>query len=865
MRRILSVILLSISCLTLSAKHITGGEITYDHLNVGADNSRIYRITLKLFRDENCFACATMPDEVSLAIYNNDNNQRVGNFRTVEIDETAFLPLNNLPPCITNPPLLSYKVGYYIVNVQLPQNNSGYTVTYQTCCRIDEIMNVPNQVGATYITKIPGNNFLGTTHHDSSPRFSNRISVVCYNKPFTLDFSATDPNQADSLVYSMCEAFDGGSATNAAYSTPGPPPYNSVLYINGFTGSSPLGPLATINPNTGIISGIAPDAGKYVVSVCVRSYREGVYISEQRKDFIVTVAPCDFAGAQLQPDYLSCDGFSFSFGNLNTSPLNETYYWDFGDGEFSTSPNPTHTYSDTGVYTLKLVVNRGASCSDSTTSLVRVFPGYFPAFTQNSPMCKGIPVQFRDQTTANYGIVNSWQWNFGDPAVFNDTSRVKEPTYIYSTPGEYEATLIVASNKGCIDTLKQTVNIVDRPEFSISNDTLICVVDTLQLITVAPAGGTVTWSPNYMISNVNSFTPLVSPDVTTTYTVAYADNFGCSDTKSVTINVVNNVTLIKPVDTTICRTDDVPLNIISDALQYSWTPSSTLNDAAIKNPVATPTAATTTYNVIARISNKCFREANIVVKTVPYPQAYAGKDTSVCFGTSANLLATGGSSYNWTPLRYLSNNTIPNPVVQNPGMTMDYIVAVRDTFGCPKPDYDTVRVEVVKVIADAGPRDTSVVLTQPLQLNATGSTIYQWSPTRWLSDANINNPISLPEDNIEYVVRVSNAAGCFDTDTILVKVYKIDPDLYVPTAFSPDANGTNDNFKPIPIGMKSLESFIVYNRWGQMVFSTSQIGRGWDGNYNSAPQGPGTYVWYAEGTDYLGRKKTKKGTVILIR
>jgi gliding motility-associated-like protein len=852
-------------CLSLSAKHITGGEITYDHLSIGAANSRVYRITLKLFRDENCFNCAVMPTNVSLGIYNNDNGLRMGGFRSIELDRTEFLPLNTLPSCITNPPVLTYKVGYYILDVELPENNAGYTVAYQTCCRIDEIMNVPNQVGATYVTNIPGKTFLGTTKTDSSPRFSNKISVVCYNKPFTLDFSAFDPDANDSLVYMMTSAYNGGEATNAAYNTPGPPPYNPVQYINGFGGSSPLGPLASIDPATGIISGIAPDAGKYVVSVAVRSYRDGIYISEQRKDFIITVAPCDFAGAQLQPNYLSCDGFSFNFGNLNTSPLNETYYWDFGDGNTSTEANPFHTYADTGIYTLKLVVNRGNSCSDSTTSIVKVFPGYFPAFTQNSPMCKGIPVQFRDLTTANYGIVSSWQWDFGNNQVSNDTSRIRNPTYVYTTPGTYEATLIVASNKGCIDTLTQTVNIVDKPEFSISNDTLICVVDTLQLRASASSGGTVTWSPNYMISNVNSFTPLVSPDVTTTYSVVYADNFGCSDTKSVTVKVVNNVTLQERSDTTICRTDDVPLNIFSDALYYSWTPASSLSDASVKEPIATPTAPTTTYHVIARISNKCFREADIIVKTVPYPQANAGKDSSVCFGTSGKLLATGGSSYNWTPLRYLSDNTIPNPIVQNPAMSMDYVVAVRDTFGCPKPDYDTVRIEVVKIIADAGPRDTSVVLTQPLQLNATGSTIYQWTPSRWLSNPDINNPVSLPEDNIEYVVRVSNAIGCFDTDTILVKLFKVDPDLYVPTAFSPDDNGNNDNFKPIPIGMKSLESFLVYNRWGQLVFSTNQIGRGWDGKYKGATQGPGTYVWYAEGTDYLGRKKSKKGTVILIR
>lgn len=74
-------------------------------------------------------------------------------------------------------------------------------------------------MGATYIGQIPGNNTLGTNLQDNSPQFSRGISVVCYNRPFTLDFSATDPD-GDSLVYSICNAFNGGLAGDAGFTTP---------------------------------------------------------------------------------------------------------------------------------------------------------------------------------------------------------------------------------------------------------------------------------------------------------------------------------------------------------------------------------------------------------------------------------------------------------------------------------------------------------------------------------------------------------------------------------------------------------------------------------------------------------------------
>jgi gliding motility-associated-like protein len=98
-----------------------------------------------------------------------------------------------------------------------------------------------------------------------------------------------------------------------------------------------------------------------------------------------------------------------------------------------------------------------------------------------------------------------------------------------------------------------------------------------------------------------------------------------------------------------------------------------------------------------------------------------------------------------------------------------------------------------------------------------------------------------------------------------VKFYKVLPGFFVPSAFSPNDDGLNDILKPIALGMKSIESFRIYNRWGQRLFNTSRIGAGWDGKLGGKPQETGTYVWYAEGTDFANRKLQKKGTFVLIR
>ncbi len=847
------------------AKHITGGEVIYRFISADA-TSRRYSVTLILFRDENCLApCAEMPATVSLGIYNNDNGTLYNGYRSVSIDEIRTLPQNPLPLCIENPPILTYTAGFYTFEISLPNNNNGYTITYQTCCRIDNIENTSNRMGATYVGLIPGKNSLGDVLNDNSPQFARGISIVCYNRPFTLDFSATDAD-GDSLVYSLCSAYDGGDASDASYASPAAPPYGSIPYSGGYSGTFPMGPLASINPQTGIISGIAPGEGKYVVSVCINAYRNGRYIASHRKDFIISVAPCDFAFASLPAAIPICDvnlNRTITFSNQVQSPLNETFFWEFGDGASSTEETPTHQYPDTGTYLLKLVVNRGSSCADSSTSLVKVYPGYFAGMNQNSPKCINKPVSFSDSTVTIFGQVNSWHWDFGVQGVNSDTSIIRNPTYTYTTAGDYTATLIVKSSKGCIDTVQENVKIVERPEMTIPNDTLICNIDSLRLNAVVTGPGNITWSPNYMISNVNSFTPLVSPDVTTTYTVNFIDNSGCEATDQLTVRVVDRVSLSAMPDTAICRSDTIQLQISSDGLSYQWTPPQTLSVSNIKTPTATPVDSITNYHVIARIG-KCFSEEDIRIVTAPYPNANAGRDSTVCFGTPAYLHASGGSSYLWSPNLYLSNNQVANPIA-TPEEDIRYIVQVTDNKGCPKPDYDTVFVDVATITADAGPRDTAVVINQPLQLNATGSSIYLWTPGRWLDNANIANPVSLPRDSIEYVVRVSNPIGCFDYDTIMVRVFLVDPGLYVPNAFTPGADGINDNFKPIALGIKSLHYFRIYNRWGQMVFNTSVINRGWNGVFNGKDQPLGTYVWEAKATDYLGRQITKKGHVILIR
>jgi gliding motility-associated-like protein len=871
MKKILVIFFVVLSAPSF-ARHIAGGEIFYQWTGPGpTSGTSIYKITLRLFRD--CQSTGAQLDGiVNIAIFDKlDNTPVNGSPFTVNLDHTDMIQKSGNIPCIINAPIVCYQVGYYYFTVTLPNNAAGYWVTYQRCCRVDNISNLSQAigVGATYVGSIAGSNTLGsmTNNHNSSPQFLLRdTALVCQNRNFTLDFGAFDPD-GDALVYQFCDAYSGGTEGSPVVANPPPPPYAIVPYGNGFTASNPLGPGVTINPSTGIISGIAPAAGSYVITVCVSEYRNGVYINTHRKDFILKVGDCDFVAAQLPLSATFCDDFKVDFANQTPSSLIYAWHWDFGVANIlndtSNFSTPSYTYPDTGVYTVKLVVNPGDQCSDSATMQLGVFPGFFPDF-RSSGICVTKPTQFTDLTTTVYGVVSGWRWDFGENLVLNDSSRIQNPSYAYPTVGTKTAQLIVQSSKGCVDTVYKDITIIDKPPITLAfRDTLICNIDTLQL--GATGSWVFSWTPNYNILSTNTGTPLVYPKTTTWYKVQLDDN-GCVNNDSVRVRVVDRVSLTVRPDTTICAGDGVQLFAATDGLQFLWTPSLGLSDPNIVNPMANP-AATTTYSLRASVG-KCFSTDDVTIKPVPYPFVNAGADIDICYNTttqlSGNVIA---SNFFWKPQGSLNSPNILNPIA-HPAITTNYILTATDTLGCPKPAYDTVRVTVLpKVIASAG-RDTMIVAGQPLQLNASGGENYLWTPATWLNNSSIVNPIARINSNIDsirYKVYVTDLLGCIDSASILVKIFKTNPQIFVPTGFTPNGDGLNDYLKPIAVGIDRIEYFRVYNRWGQLVFSTTVNGLGWDGKIGGKAQTTNTYVWMVKAVDYTGKSVFQKGTATLIR
>jgi gliding motility-associated-like protein len=325
------------------------------------------------------------------------------------------------------------------------------------------------------------------------------------------------------------------------------------------------------------------------------------------------------------------------------------------------------------------------------------------------------------------------------------------------------------------------------------------------------------------------------------------------------------VTLDAGADSIICLTDAVTLKPQGDGLYFKWkefTPVTTLNNSLIKNPIATP-RATSVYEVTASIG-KCNATDQVTIITVPYPGSNAGRDTVICYEDTAQIVGSiKGASFNWSPVNTLINAASLNPQAF-PLRTTSYVLTVYDYIGCPKPKRDTVIVTVrPKILTSAG-HDTAIVVGQPLQLTGRGAEFFSWSPPTGLNRTNVQSPIATLTENNSYVLKAYTAEGCYNLDTINVKVFKTHPDIFVPNGFTPDRQ-TNNLFRPIPVGITKIQVFYVYNRWGQLLYSNTDASRGWDGRFAGKPQPAGTYVWTVTGTDYTGKQIFKKGTMVLIR
>jgi gliding motility-associated-like protein len=386
-------------------------------------------------------------------------------------------------------------------------------------------------------------------------------------------------------------------------------------------------------------------------------------------------------------------------------------------------------------------------------------------------------------------------------------------------------------------------------------------------ISITPTGGV---SPYQYAITGSAFQAANNFNVTPgTYDITVKDVNGCTyPVTGVVVGLTNNLTYTPMIDPApICESKSIQLQLLTNATQFNWTSGVKLSSTAISNPVASPTT-TTLYTVTATLG-RCSITEDVVVTVMPAPVPDAGPPGDICYGKTYQLQGSGGTTYSWTPSTYLSTAAISNPIV-TPDKTIIYTLNITDANGCASviPDQVTVRV-TPPIKVTTYPFDTVVYAGVQIPLLAVSiGTSHSWSPVTGLNNPNIANPIAtapLADGSVViYKVTATTSAGCQGEGFVKIQVYK-GPDIYVVTAFTPNGDGKNETFIPFSVGIKKLNYFRVFNRWGQLLYSTTRLNKGWDGRLGGIEQAGGVYIWMVEGVTMDDKLITKKGTVTLIR
>ena len=487
--------------ISLSAKHIIGGEVTYVCNGNGS-----YTFTMDIYRD--CASGGAEFDEPAIvSVY---REVAAGGYSLLQTLEVGLLSSNAVvpedDPCM-EPLQVCVEKGSYMFTLYIPPGNDDFHIVYQRCCRNVTINNIvdPENSGATYTIELTAE---AKQLCNNSPVFNDFPPIViCAGSDINFDHAATDPD-GDQLVYSFCSPFLGGgpdgsdqspgdpnSCVGVAPNPACPPPFDNVNFIAPtYSTSNPMGgnPQITIDPFTGLITGVPDVLGQFVVGVCVEEYRNGQLLSVVRRDFQFNVTSCTplvdaiIAADEVISDnefvILSCGDNAVHFDNQSVQLQNiDDFVWNIelpSGTQHPTEWSPTVEYPGTGTYNASLYLNPGTPCADTAFIEVHILPGLNADFSYVYDTCISAPVVFTDLSTTESGTMTNWDWNFGD----GNTSTEVNPEHLYMVPGNLPVTLVVTDINGCKDTAVQVIPYYPVPSILVIEPTTFYGCEPLEVL-----------------------------------------------------------------------------------------------------------------------------------------------------------------------------------------------------------------------------------------------------------------------------------------------------------------------------------------------------------------------------------------------
>ncbi|MEP7254969.1 MAG: PKD domain-containing protein [Ferruginibacter sp.] len=571
----------------------------------------------------------------------------------------------------------------------------------------------------------------------------------------------------------------------------------------------------------------------------------------------------------------------YSFSNQSLGNIDH-FEWTFSDTPLidSVNYNITHTFPASGVYSTYLFLR------DNSTGCTDVL--YTPIFTARPSFSSSKTAVCKDSLII-YKVNNTYPANSGYTYEFHvngniiNTNGDSALSFLPGTHGDFTEYVVIKDpyTSTCNDSLYLTAGTrVRGPVVDFTSTARVCNDTSVRLTNNSvPFFGTdniVKWIWDFGDSKKDSVkNPLphlyASPgNFSITLTAKDMNGCGGKIIRVVTIDPVPAIDVFPAIDT-ICQKDTAILRAYtSDTLL--WMPGTNINCTTCDTVKVYPNI-TTSYIARAINSFGCKSYDTALVKVYgPISLQVFPADTTICPGKPIPYALNTTGITLWSPATFLNNNKIKNPVAI-PDTAINYTVIVRDSIGC-YADTAFAFVHVYpKPFVDAGP-DLILPYNTPYTLAPMYSNdviSYLWSPPGNLNCTNCANPSGIALKKEIYQVEVVNNYGCKATDIINVLVKCEKAYLLMPTAFTPNKDGTNDYFYPITRGYRTVKTFLIFNRLGNKIFERKDFAPntaslGWNGTVKDDTYATAeVFAWYMEAECDTGQLVTIKGTVVLIR
>ena len=563
----------------------------------------------------------------------------------------------------------------------------------------------------------------------------------------------------------------------------------------------------------------------------------------------------------------------------------ESVLWDFGDGNTTNTLIPTHSYADTGWYTVKLIVNDVYGCSDSMVrnQYIRV-DRPIANYIRDDSISSCIPFEVNFSNSSNFYI--DQLWDFGD----GGTSSLQNPTHYFTSPGVFDVELLITSPGGCKDSITKTITVYDTAGTRLAYSPLGgCIPQSVNLNVVTPSPATFIWD----YGDGGSDTTMV-PNISHLYTtygnfvpkVILVDPSGCIIPVPGfdTVRIVGAIADFGANDSLLC-----------DQGAINFTDSSTFNDPIInytwdfgdggssnlQNPTHNYSApGLYTVSMAIQTQSGCRDTATIIryIQVVASPDTRIDGPAEICIYSPLQLYGnfnvpdTSIVTWQWNFANGNLSN-LQNPPAQTYTASGNFTISsiAINSSGCVDTTFHDVRVHPLPTVSM--PPEVTIIAGQSIQLPALYSgnmNSYLWSPPDDLDCPTCPTPTADPVRDRLYKTTFIDSNGCENIGTILVRVICKASNVFMPNTFSPNGDGNNDVFYPRGTGLNRARVLRVFNRWGEVIFERNDFAvnnpsLGWDGTYKGQKVDAGVYVYQVEIYCENGQFILFSGNVALIR